>query len=97
MATRVLAQIFALAFACNSAVALEPDPALPELKLTYPTLPAFDGDLYMIFAHGDDELMALGYVARVREEFPKKPIHWILVSDSGKGWVVPFSCFGKNP
>lgn len=67
---------------------------LPELDKEFPELPAFDGDLFLIFAHADDELLSLAYVAKLRERFPEKPIHWILVTDSGKGWVVPFSCVG---
>ncbi len=53
--------------------------------LSLPEVPAFEGDLFMIFAHADDELLTLSYVAAMKKLYPNKPIHWILVSDSGKG------------
>jgi LmbE family N-acetylglucosaminyl deacetylase len=72
------------------------DPDVPEIVADFPTLPDFEGDLFVVFAHADDELLSLAYVAKIKELNPKKAIHWILVSDSGKGWAMPFSCRGKN-
>ncbi|MEZ4816100.1 MAG: PIG-L family deacetylase [Bdellovibrionota bacterium] len=61
-----------------------------------PQVPVFDGDLFMIFAHADDELLTLSYVARMRKLYPEKAIHWILVSNSGKGLIIPTACGLKN-
>ncbi len=64
--------------------------------LSLPTVPAFEGDLFMIFAHADDELLTLSYVARMQKLYPQKNIQWILVSDSGKGLIIPTACGVKN-
>ena len=57
-----------------------------------PLVPEFEGDLFLIFAHADDELMTLSYVAQIHKKYPFKAIHWILVSDSGKGWILTATC-----
>lgn len=64
--------------------------------LSLPEVPALAGDLFMIFAHADDELLTLSYVARMKKLYPAKPIHWILVSDSGKGMIIPTACAEKS-
>lgn len=61
-----------------------------------PEVPAFDGDLFMIFAHADDELLTLSYAARMQKLYPKKAVHWILVSDSKKGLIIPTACGTKS-
>lgn len=61
-----------------------------------PPVPVFDGDIFMIFAHADDELLTLAYVAKVRKLYPEKAIHWILVSNSGKGLIIPTACGVKD-
>ena len=61
-----------------------------------PEVPAFDGDLFMIFAHADDELLTLSYAARMQKLYPQKAIHWILVSDSKKGLIIPTACGVKS-
>jgi LmbE family N-acetylglucosaminyl deacetylase len=67
--------------------------AMPELKSSYPDLPQDpDGDIFLIFAHADDELTILGQIAWIHEHEPTRPIHWILVSDSGKGHTLPWKC-----
>lgn len=61
-----------------------------------PEVPVFDGDLFMIFSHADDELLTLSYAAKLKKNYPDKAIHWILVSDSGKGLIIPTACGVKN-
>lgn len=62
-----------------------------------PEVPAFEGDLFMIFAHADDELLTLSYIAKVHRSYPNKAIHWILVSNSAEGFMFPTSCGDKDP
>lgn len=61
-----------------------------------PEVPHFEGDLFMVFAHADDELLTLSYAARIRKLYPQKTIRWILVSDNSKGLIVPTACGLKN-
>ncbi len=74
--------------------------SMPELKKDYPTLDRIlekrDGAVFMIFAHPDDELTVLPQVIKVKNQFPDRPIFWILVSDAAKGMVLPFTCVGKK-
>ncbi len=71
--------------------------AMPELHAPYPRLPSFGkGDIFVIFAHADDELTVLSQVARYRELDPNRGIHWILVSDNGAGQVLPWTCWFQS-
>lgn len=74
--------------------------SMPELYKSYPTLDKIlkerAGAIFMVFAHPDDELTVLPQVINIKNQFPDRPIFWILVSDAEKGMVLPFTCQGKK-
>ncbi|MBI5597627.1 MAG: PIG-L family deacetylase, partial [Elusimicrobia bacterium] len=100
MTTHSLAFLLFAASAGASAVPPLPecgpvfDPAvLPELSAPLPDLPDFhSGEVFMVFAHADDEITVLGQVASIRRTHPTTKVHWLLVSDNAKGQVVPGTC-----
>ncbi len=55
-----------------------------------------DQDIFLIFAHADDELTVLGAVAHIKELHPDAPIHWLIVSDNGKGKIFPGTCYRQT-
>lgn len=96
---RILSLLLLFLLSCSSRNDIQKDIVNSEIftqlsKL--PAVPVFDGDLFMVFAHSDDELLTLSYVASVYEKYPNKKIHWILVTDSGGGWVSPVACAFKS-
>ncbi len=70
---------------------------MPELKNAYPELPKLaEGDVFMIFAHSDDELTVIGALAELHRREPKRKIHWVMVSDNQSGQTIPYTCFGAS-
>jgi LmbE family N-acetylglucosaminyl deacetylase len=75
--------------------------AMPELHQDYPDLGKFGAsDVLMVFAHPDDELEVVGQYAalytQLHSEDKTRHFRWIIVSDAGKGKVLPLTCLGKT-
>jgi LmbE family N-acetylglucosaminyl deacetylase len=84
----------------NAATTIWPKLAqMPELKNAYPNLPQYGdgkGDVFMIFAHSDDELTLVGALAHLHRVNPSQRIHWIMVSDNQAGKTIPGTCLGAS-
>jgi LmbE family N-acetylglucosaminyl deacetylase len=75
--------------------------AMPELHHDYPSLGNLGtGDVLMVFAHPDDELEVVGQYAALysalHSQDKTRHFRWIIVSDAGKGKVLPLTCLGKT-